>query len=334
MRRLTLPAPTLLLALVLGCSPGNVANPPGGGGDPAASACADLAFARCSRLQFCSATAVQLRYGDVPTCESLFKSVCLAALAAPSGQTPATEEACAQAIPSWNCADYIDNQNPPPSCAQKTGGSGSGMPCGLAAQCETGYCAIAVGQACGVCAAAPKSGDSCSQIITCGMSLVCAPATSTCAIFAQLGASCAPGQPCVAGLACVGANPKTGATGTCQPAVASQSDPCSFTGAGCDLFAGLACNAATSQCGIAQVVGEGSACGVVAGQNAYCASSGACVAGACVAGRPIGAPCDLVAGPPCLDLLHCVATVDGGTSGTCQAANAGCATGQPPVRQP
>jgi hypothetical protein len=322
MHRLVFVAPTLSLALALGCSPANV----GGGGDEAAVACGNFAFQRCTHLDNCSGTALQLRYGDVPTCRSIYEAVCLAAVAAPSsGQTAASEADCAAQIPNWTCSDFIDNQNPPPACAQKTGGLANGAPCGLAAQCQTGFCGIAPGQACGVCAAAPKSGDPCGQITTCGMTLVCAPATSTCAAFAPEGASCAPGQPCISGFTCVGANAKTGAVGTCEPAVTSGGDTCSFTGAGCDLFDGLACNAVTSQCGIAQVVGEGLACGLVAGQTASCASSGQCVAGACVAGRPIGAPCDLAAGPPCLDLLRCVVTADGGTAGTCQGASAaGC----------
>jgi len=325
MHRLTLAAPIVSLAFALGCSPANVTTADGEGG--AAAACIDLAFARCVHLESCSPTTVQLHYGDVMTCESVFGASCLASIAAPSsGQTAASEEACAQAIADWNCGDYIDNQNPPPSCAQRTGMLANGASCAVAAQCQTGFCAIAPGQACGVCAAEPKPGDPCDQLITCGrMTLVCSAATSTCVAYAQEGGSCAPGQPCVSGFTCVGADTNTGAAGTCKPAAAHQDDPCSFTGAGCDLFSGLACNAATSQCGIAQVGGAGAACGLVADQNAPCASSGKCVAGACVAGQPVGAPCDLVAGPPCLALLRCIVTADGATAGTCQVASAsGC----------
>jgi hypothetical protein len=312
-----------LAGLALGCSPANVASSSDAGdtGD-ATAACSDLAFARCSRLQSCSPTAIQLRYGDEPTCRTLFDAVCLAAVTAPSsGQTAASEEACAQAIPGWSCDQYIYNQNPPPACAQKTGALASGAACSLAAQCQSGFCAIVPGKGCGACADPPKPGDPCDQLITCGMTLVCAPATTTCAAYAQVGASCAPGQPCTSGLACVGANAKTGASGTCQPEVSTLGAPCTFAGAGCNLFDGLVCNAASSQCGTAQIAADGFACGIVAGQSASCASSGGCVAGTCVAGQPVGAPCDVVAGPPCLDLLRCVATDDGGTAGTCQAAS-------------
>lgn len=320
----------LAAALALGCSPANVAPPPDAGDDggnaAANAACALLASARCSRLASCSPTAVQLRYGDEPTCEALVKAVCLAAVAAPSsGQTAASQAECAQAISGWDCSAYVDNQSPPPACAQKSGALANGAACGLAAQCQSGFCAIAPGDGCGVCADAPNPGDSCARLISCGMTLVCASATSTCATFALVGAACGPGQPCTAGYACVGANARTGAAGTCEPQASTLNGACSFSGAGCDLFAGLTCNEATSQCGTAQVAAEGFACGLVAGQNASCAASGQCVAGTCVAGRPIGAPCDVVAGPPCLDLLRCVATADGGTAGRCQAPSAaGC----------
>lgn len=316
-----------IVSVALGCSPANLAAPADAGSGDGATACTDFAFARCSHLQTCSPTAVQLRYGDVATCESVFKSVCLGAIAAPStGTTAATEEACAQAIPGWGCSDYLYNQNPPPSCGAVAGLLPAGAACAFPGQCQSAFCAVPPGSACGVCAPLPKPGDPCAQLTTCGLSLVCAAATSTCAAYAQVGAACAPGQPCTSGLACVGANAKTGAAGTCEPEASTLGTACSFTGAGCDLFAGLACNAATSQCATAQIASEGFACGIVADQSAYCAATGSCVAGACLTGVPVGAPCDTAAGPQCFDLLRCVVTSgDGGTAGTCQAPSAvGC----------
>ena len=83
---------------LFGCSPANV-----GGGDAGPSpdtACGDSAFARCSHLQSCSPTYIQLRYGDVATCEANTKASCLASLAAPSsGSTPASSEACSGGHP-------------------------------------------------------------------------------------------------------------------------------------------------------------------------------------------------------------------------------------------
>ena len=313
------------------CSPANVPVPRDTGTDAGAAtdsgtgdsvvahACSDSAYARCSQIQTCSSTAVQLRFGDLRTCEALYSAQCINNIVAPSsGTTPATVETCVQGISKWSCSDYLFNQNPPPACQPAIGQLANGAPCGVNPQCQSGFCSIVPGRTCGTCAAAPKAGDSCAKLASCGTSLNCMSATLECQAYGQLGGACAPGRSCAAGLACVGYNAQTGAQGTCQPTVAMRGAPCVFLGPGCDQFAGLSCNAQTETCEIAAIVGAGAACGLVANQQAYCASSGQCAVGACQGASGVGAPCDLVGGPACIDISRCIVGADGGTSGTCQ----------------
>jgi hypothetical protein len=318
----------------IACSPANVASAPadagaatsatldaGDGGITVASACAESAFARCSQLEACSSSAVQFRYGNLTTCEALYRATCLAIMSAPSsGTTPPTAEACAAAISTWSCDDYLFNQNPPPECQRQAGQLANGSPCGLGQQCQSSFCSIVTGHMCGTCAPAPLSGDSCANLTDCGPSLTCIAASLKCEGYAQMGSPCTPGLPCAVGLACVGFNVQTSTAGTCQPEAIG--GPCSFLGAGCDVFRGLSCNAQTQMCETASVVGAGAACGVVANQQAYCAASGLCVEGACQAAGGVGAPCDLVKGPFCINLARCVVDADGGTSGTCMIPSA------------
>src|SRR5579859_6967605 len=208
----------------IGCSPANVANPDAGP-DTSNSACTSYARARCTQLQTCSTTALQLRYGDVTTCEALFRVDCVNAIAAPSsGATIASAKACGQAITDgdWKvCSDFLLNQNPPSSCGVMPGALANGAPCAFPAQCQSGFCAIVPGKGCGSCANAPKAGDSCASLVTCGPTMACAGATSTCASYAAMGGSCGPGQPCGVGLTCVGSNGKAGGNGTCVPATST-----------------------------------------------------------------------------------------------------------------
>ena len=319
----------LLIAIAVlsasACSPANVAGPAAPSGDAgdsggsAARACSDSAFARCSQLQGCSTTAVQLRFGDLHTCQAIYQSTCLNNIQAPSsGTTAATVEACAQGISKWSCRDYLDTQNPPPACQPQVGHVATGAPCGVSQQCQSGFCSIAPGRMCGTCRPPPQPGNSCAALVSCGPSLFCTNTTLECQGFVQMGGACSRGLPCAAGLTCVGYNAQTNAPGTCQAAVTTTGSACSFLGAGCDPFAGLSCNAETQLCETAKIVGTGEACGLVANQQAYCANAGQCVAGSCQAAAGVGEACDLVDGPACITLTRCIVDADGGTSGTCR----------------
>jgi hypothetical protein len=318
-------APLLAVVLSLACSPASV----GSEGPSPDQACTDWAYARCTRTQACSPTAVIERYGDVSTCETIFKSSCVANLAAPStGATSAGQEACAQAVPGWDCGDYILVQNPPPSCQQATGALASGAACAFPAQCQSGFCAIVPGAPCGTCAPPPQAGASCAQLTSCGFTLSCNTVSATCFVPAQSMAACAPGQSCAPGEQCVGEDAATGASGTCQLAVETLGGACSSTTNECDFYAGLTCDTKTAQCVAVELVGTGS-CNYVASVNevVHCAAGGKCLSatpgaeGTCDGSSPLGGPCDLAQGPECINPSRCFVGTDGGTSGTCQVPN-------------
>ncbi|HEY5242730.1 MAG TPA: hypothetical protein VIJ22_14720 [Polyangiaceae bacterium] len=313
---------TILPAVLAACSPANVGGPDAAG-PSADKACGDSAYARCSRFQSCSPTALQLRYQDVPTCEANMKAACLAALAAPStGQTASGIEQCVAQIPNWACADYVFSQNPPPECNEVSGSLANGAACGYAGQCQSAFCAIVPEAQCGVCAGAPAAGDSCAALTSCGTGLACDSTSSVCLPTAAHLASCAPSQKCAAGNECVGSSSTTGASGTCQTAVESAGSPCRST-APCDFYAGLTCGSAGS-CVPVEFATGGQPCGYVGsvGQDVTCSGEQRCIVGdggpqgTCTTASGIGGACDLSVGPACIASTRCVAT-NGGTSGTC-----------------
>jgi hypothetical protein len=324
----------LVASLVLACSPANVGSPSDAGrsgvaeagadAGAALQACTDYANARCNHLLACSQTAIQTRYGDVSVCVSSLRQMCMNAVAAPSsGSSAAGEEACAMHISDWTCNDQINSTNAPSQCQQVKGALAIGATCALSAQCQTGFCAIVPGAACGVCATAPKMGDSCANLTTCGEGVGCV--LNACADYATIGAQCSAQVPCGAGLACVGA---TGMMpGTCQTAVATPGAQCVSSGAGCDYWAGLTCNSQSQQCETLMVVDPGGQCGYVNLQGTGCLD-GVCVGnlgnvpGTCSQYGAVGGSCDLINGPPCFSPLRCILNGDGGTSGTCEFPDA------------
>jgi hypothetical protein len=324
-------ASVLAVVLSVACSPKNVGGVDAGveGGTSVEQACADSAYARCTRFQTCSQTVLSYRYGDVNMCEAVFKGFCLANLAAPStGQTPDGVEACAQRIPNWDCNDYIFTLNPPPECQEADGSLANGAGCAFAAQCQSGFCAITPGAACGECAPTPAVGASCAQLTSCGLGQECNIDSLTCDLPAAPMASCAPGQACVVGYECVGLSTANDTPGTCQPAVESTGGACSQSTAECDFYAGLTCNNQTKQCAVLQLAGAAAPCNYVSGslQETFCSAGAKCnvptgsLQGTCTGSSSLGGPCDLVAGPTCIAPSRCIVASDAGTSGTCQVS--------------
>ena len=319
-------------ALIVACG-GTTAGTDGDAGVTAAQACADNAHQRCMRLQRCSPTDVQIRYGSESVCETGETSSCMSTLAEPSnGKTPALVEACAQAYPGWDCTDSLNDQNIPQACRQQTGPFADGTVCAVSGQCQTGFCAIAPGASCGICTALPAAGASCAQLTTCGAGLTCTSDTKTCVVVGAQGAACGKGSPCGAGLSCVGADSAANTPGTCQAAVdvlGATCDPAQKAGPTCDLNAGLACNGASKTCQPVVVVAAGQPCGQVNNQTAHCSAEGVCTGasgttpGTCTAAAAEGAPCDTAAGTTCITPGRCVGSgTDGGITGTCQVAGA------------
>jgi hypothetical protein len=326
------PQTGLLAALVvggLGCSPASIAPPsPVDAGLDAAveaaldapadapvsfrSACNEYAYTRCTQIKSCSPTAILIEYGDVGTCELYYRTSCEIAAAAPStGSTLAHVTGCTGEIATWKCSDIIYAENIPPDCQTPLGSLANGSPCAVNAQCQTAWCGHAIGAACGTCAPAPAPGDVCVQSSQCGSGLTCVASTGTCAVHAQLGAQCSATQPCDDGLTCAG--------GVCSAGASPAGATCDPLGAGCNLYAGLTCNAMSSTCQTIQIVPGGEACGEVGEQSQQC-MAGTCSRGACVQGSALGAACDLTSPEPCLSFAVCVVTADGGTTGTCQIA--------------
>jgi hypothetical protein len=210
----------------------------------------------------------------------------------------------------------------------------------MAGQCETGFCAIVPGNACGLCGPVPQAGDSCATLTTCGQFLACDTTVEQCSTFAAAGAPCNRSQLCGDGLYCVGATSTE--SGVCQPAVekvGATCDPTGKTGPGCDRLAGLTCNSTSDECATIQFVAAGAPCGTVGDQLVLCAAAGTCStaigvdAGAgeiCSPPANDGASCDLVSGPFCREPARCIVSGDAGTSsgatsGTCQLPSAaGC----------
>lgn len=211
----------------------------------AAQACADNAHERCTQLQTCSPTDMQLRYGSESTCETRETNNCATALAEPlNGNTPAAVEACAGAYAGWACVDYLNDTNIPSACRQQLGPIVNGGSCAIDGQCQSGFCGIVPGSACGTCAAVPKVGASCAGLTGCGPGLACTTDTFKCVAFGVRGSACGKGAVCGIQLSCVGAT--NVAQGTCEQAgeeMGAACDPTEKTGGGCDRNAGLVCNA-------------------------------------------------------------------------------------------
>ncbi len=281
-----------------------------GGAAPAAVvlSCENYAYGYCNRLDACSATFLILRYGTQAACEATVKTTCTYANLAPSSQqTPATTDSCTSALPSWECTDFLYSQNRPPACANQVSGSkASGASCAINQQCQSGYCATPIGQACGTCKPVPVAGSSCATD-ECPTGLQCT--SSTCVALAPQGAACSTAQPCNEGLTCT--------AGICQPGVSTSGGACVVAGPGCAQVDGLVCNAATSTCQTLVFPAAGQACGIVADQATACPAS-VCERGQCVADRQVGQSCDLSTTVPCVTSARCILSGDGGTVGTCQ----------------
>jgi hypothetical protein len=309
--------------LVVACS--SASGPgPAASAVSAAQACADNAHQRCTQLQTCSATDLQLRYGTEGDCETRETSSCVMSLAEPlNGNTPTAVEACANAYAGWACDDYLNDVNVPVACRQQLGPVANGGGCAIDGQCVSGFCALAPGNACGRCTALPHVGASCAQLIGCGPGLACTTDTVECAAFAIRGEACGSGAPCGVGLSCEG--------GSCRDAadtMGAACDPTLQSGPGCELDLGLVCNSMSSTCQPVVIAATGQPCGDVGDQAAYCQVGSSCAGsssttpGTCTAAAADGAPCDLVAGPACLIPARCIGAGNGATSGTCQYSGA------------
>ena len=315
-----------------------------GDGTPA---CTQYATARCQKLDSCTAgLASRERFGDVATCIARGVLGCTAALAAPdTSATPDFFTACAAALTSSSCADFVDETNIPQACLNLAGPRAGGAACSFSAQCQSSWCLVPRGAACGVCAVRPAAGAACTTDSDCGArGLFCSKA-GTCAAHAILGAPCGDARPCGAALSCVGMT--KAAPGACAAAivtVGAACDPKRATAAGCDGSLGLYCGF-DGKCASEALVAAPGACGRLVASDggaddagtsdagvrefsvARCTGGASCAPasasqGTCVAPAADGAACDRENGPPCLAPARCVTTSDASTAGTCQLPGA------------
>ncbi len=293
----------------------------------AGQACADVAAARCQKMQSCNPQGIVNTYGDLTTCEATQSATCVTNLAAPqTANTPSRTEECAQATPGETCSDFeVGNLATP--CMPPVGPRASGSPCAVSGQCATAFCLIEKTASCGVCAAAPAVGASCANN-GCGPGLVCDSATQLCATPVASGGTCDDSSVCTPGLTCV--VPASADAGTCVPLATSVGAHCDVTdgGARCDGRLGLYCNVPEGR--VCDHVGNAAAtfaCGTIDGgvidctAGAFCQRPGTSRSGICIAPALEGKPCDTVNGPTCIAPARCVLSSAGGTTGTCVTTN-------------
>ena len=287
----------------------------------AQQACTDYSTALCAKMDECRFNYTTNTYQNVGTCIAEQVSSCLAAQASPGdGNTAEATEACAVALPAATCDDYL--QNNLSMCPQHSGTLENGSGCYYNSQCQTGFCALTAGVACGACAPQPQPGDECldqgcARDQTCSPQKLCEPYVATGGVCDKLTQICVPEDVCVIA---------SGATtGTCQALVTTQGAPCDpkhQTGPSCASNAGLYCSS-SSICVPIAYVQPGEACGVQEGgmDDNVCTNASGCFASTCVANANPGEVCDTALGPNCFAGSRCV--TDGvGTAGTCTVVDA------------
>jgi hypothetical protein len=288
-------------------------------------ACTRIAQDRCTRLQTCSASDLARRWTDLTTCEQREKLSCQEALAAPkTANTPSITDACAAALATEDCAAFLSAVDPPAACMVQHGTLAVGAACSFAAQCGTGFCAVAPDALCGTCAPQPMPGDSCATQ-GCGQTMLCVASTQQCQVPVGSGVACSTALPCDQGLACVIATGAT--TGTCMPQGATVGAACDarrLTAADCDPAAGLVCDRSSNMCAMQPLAPAGATCGEITTVFTGCTAGATCVratgstTGTCIAPAADGAACDSVNGPSCLFPARCVPSMPGVSTGTCQ----------------
>lgn len=292
----------------------------------AAQAYADVAQARCNKIQQCDPQGLLNTYGDLAGCTTTQAASCVSNLSAPdTANTPEHTEGCAQAIPGESCDDYLLG-NSPSACQPPAGPREAGSACAVSGQCANANCLILKTQACGTCAPAPVAGDSCANA-TCAPGLVCDKVTLTCAapLSASSGA-CDDSSACAPGLTCLG-NTDGGPSGSCVP-LATLGGNCDLADGGsrCDGRFGLYCSVPAGKvCAPVANATAAQPCGTIDGGVIECVAGGFCQkpanskSGTCVPPAADGAACDTVNGPICAAPARCVLSAVGGTTGSCQA---------------
>jgi hypothetical protein len=247
------------------------------------AACSAYAQAVC-RLTACYPNTLYTQFGSGQSCEDRYGGAACEARVTSAGShvTPSNLVACAQALATQSCADYLVRF--PAECSWQ-GDRVDGSSCTYSPQCQSGICVPALGTFCGTCRAKVPVGASC-------------PATA---------------RLCQDGLICVGSvcpGPVTDA-GTCNQSTqwvctkpGSDGDACISVGQ-CNW--GLAC--VGGRC--VRVKGRGEACTAAIEcdpeQDLTCILNASGKGSTCMARSYAGAgeSCDGTVGLGCLDNAIC-----------------------------
>src|ERR1022692_3883697 len=222
-------------------------------------ACTQYASSVCNALGTCGSLALQLFYGDNPTCVTRQKLSCTTdQMASGINRTTTDIVTCAQAVSGASCTDVLA-QNFPSACQVTPGTVPNGGSCGSSWQCQSTHCEKP-GAACGTCAARQPASGSCSSDDGCNVGLVCA--NKKCVVPGGVGATCSDNNPCRGNLYCTG-------TGTCAPLV-EVGGSCADSASACDLTNGAGCNPINKTCAAVAIAKGGEACGIVNGTLTLC----------------------------------------------------------------
>lgn len=315
-----------------GCSSSSSSggSPTDGGSDGTAgvtaqTACTDAIAALCAELNKCSPFLVQLYYTDAATCASRLGTGCVDAFSTKgNGGTPDQLDACAKAVPSVACTDFLAGLNGTglrnslqgqTACDPVAGTLDNGAACAGDGQCKSAFCAVDKKSFCGTCAAPPAAGDACVSG-ACGTGLVCSTA-GKCEKPGGAGDTCTDGADCNASLQCF--NGKCTAKG--KEGDACNADPKSTTAPDCDGAQGLGCkyDATTGKPTTCQkwTVGKaGDPCSFLdlktCGMGSWCSGydiTKPTTPGTCSADADDGAACDDAKGPPCKGGAKCIGNI-------------------------
>ena len=105
------------------------------------------------------------RYASIDTCVERQTQVCLNSFTAPqNSNSDARLSACAASYPASALVhrDLLANVTAS-ACLSNAGPRNDGDPCAFAGQCQSTFCSIPTGSACGTCAAVPAVGDDCTM---------------------------------------------------------------------------------------------------------------------------------------------------------------------------
>lgn len=262
------------------------------GGIPAGGveACTQSWSKICKELFGCAPVWVQTVFVDEAACDKTMGEACAEAIYGPNKATVAQEQACAASFTMSDCSAlwrYYEGALLSPACHME-GTAIVGAPCSNALECQSGFCNIKPGDACGKCVARVPEGKPCNTTTKpCEAGIACA---GVCKKFGDIGVACDAQNPCHQDLSCLDKKCSTSLPD------GSACDPLS-QGRECELY--HFCNTKTKECAPLVLGAAGTACGILPdGAIAACKVGSGCriddlatYAGTCVATLPTGGAC-------------------------------------------